>query len=406
MFSNVIGSLTSLLPKTFIFASYVPILIFGFINLLLLYSTDPEFRIFSNSQIAAPLSLTAATAFVATIVAAYVLSSVNDFLREVLEGKHFPPSLESAMRSRQHRHLRALEKIYEDARDIAARLDLDQERRWADDLRIAAEGGAQNAKALPYDRKTDNAARSLSVFRAKLNRNLPFSYDDVKYTVDAMCETLRKCDITKDNRLEEDRNDLIDLIDYARNTAEDRELRAFTERQSRFGTVAEPTAVGNVAAAIASYTVTRYGIVLDTFLSRLIPVIQKGDNKAYGALLDAKTQLDFLVACFWLSAITWIGWFIPLALFSNSWQIFFVVATLGPVAAFLFYGLTTTNYLSYGQIIRASVDLNRFDLLDSLHIRQPSGIREEREIWRGLRELSAFGSEGVEFSYEEPKKST
>jgi hypothetical protein len=67
------------------------------------------------------------------------------------------------------------------------------------------------------------------------------------------------------------------------------------------------------------------------------------------------------------------------------------------------YRLAVTNYLAYGQVIRANVDLNRFSLLESLHIRRPSGIREERELWKGLRELSSFGSEGIDLSYEAPK---
>lgn len=34
MFTSVIGSLTSLLPKYFIFGSYVPVLIFSFVKML------------------------------------------------------------------------------------------------------------------------------------------------------------------------------------------------------------------------------------------------------------------------------------------------------------------------------------------------------------------------------------
>src|ERR1700761_8672465 len=90
MFSNIIGTLTSLLPKNFIFSAYVPTLIFGFINLALLYVNVAAFRAWAQPQLVTPLSLTTAVLFVASVVFAYVLTTINDFLREVLEGKFIP----------------------------------------------------------------------------------------------------------------------------------------------------------------------------------------------------------------------------------------------------------------------------------------------------------------------------
>jgi hypothetical protein len=440
MFSNIISSLTSLLPKSFIFSAYVPVLIFGFLNGLLLYEHHAAFRSFVNEQIKSPLTLTTSVLFVASIVAAYVLSSVSDFLRDLLEGKHLPPGLEAMLRTRQYHILQKLDRNYEDARTIAAHCDRNQVRIWQEEVSKAASAGAKAAAdsaqaaeppkggasgGIPSGERTkavdklrtglgnilrqayrgkDRTGRAqFRLLRYKVSRNLPFSFDDVQNAVAGMCDALSTFDITSDKTLEADRDDLLNIIDYARIAADDRELQAFTNRQTRFGTVAEPTIMGNVGASIASYTTTRYGIDLDTFWSRVQCIMQKNPDKAYDALIDAKTQLNFLTTCCFLTALTTGVWFVVLGLFGTSLTTFLLVALAGPALSTGLYRLAVTNYLAYGQVIRANVDLNRFSLLESLHIRRPSGIREERELWKGLRELSSFGSEGIDLSYEAPK---
>jgi hypothetical protein len=93
VFTNLIGTLTGLLPKNFFFGSYMPVLIFGYINGLLLYVHAAAFRDFFHSRLANPLTFATLVLFVASLIVAYVLSSVTDFLREVLEGKHLLPGM-------------------------------------------------------------------------------------------------------------------------------------------------------------------------------------------------------------------------------------------------------------------------------------------------------------------------
>jgi hypothetical protein len=248
--------------------------------------------------------------------------------------------------------------------------------------------------------RTDPSRSSLRRLRRAVNSQGAIAKADLRQAVSAMALTLSTHDARSDKRLAADRDELIALIEDCSNAAADLQLRLFTLRQTRFGALTpEPTGMGNIAAAIGSYTVSRYGFDLDTFWSRLVPTMQKNDAQAYGDLRDAKTQLDFLVTCCWLTVSTWAFWTAALAAFGTSVATFTLVAVAGPIFAGSFYLLAKTNYITYGQLIRASVDLNRFALLTALRIPIPAGIREERALWSALRQLSSFGTDDVELSY-------
>jgi hypothetical protein len=58
----------------------------------------------------------------------------------------------------------------------------------------------------------------------------------------------------------------------------------------------------------------------------------------------------------------------------------------------------------FTELVRSSVDLYRFPLLQALHVALPGGIREERAIWNALQRLSTFGEEAVDLSYQHDAK--
>src|SRR5579872_6922595 len=86
--ASILDKLTGLFSKAFVIGAFMPVLIFAFLNGALLYCVSTGFRCFAKGL---PGSVVAsAIVAVGLAVTAYLLSSVNGFLRELLEGKGLP----------------------------------------------------------------------------------------------------------------------------------------------------------------------------------------------------------------------------------------------------------------------------------------------------------------------------
>ena len=104
-----------------------------------------------------------------------------------------------------------------------------------------------------------------------------------------------------------------------------------------------------------------------------------------------------------MSAISTAIW-VPILVFSGGpWWLFLIVATAGYFATWLCYELAVRNYVVFTELVRASVDLYRFPLLQALHIALPGGIRDERAAWAALQSLSTYG-QPVDISYQNDAK--
>jgi hypothetical protein len=101
-----------------------------------------------------------------------------------------------------------------------------------------------------------------------------------------------------------------------------------------------------------------------------------------------------------LCTFTAVGWIAALPWLRFSWAFLVTVAFAAPFAARFFYELAVENYLIFADVVKSAVDLFRFRLLKRLHIPPPSGLRQERELWSALQDLSTFGKEGLEISYQ------
>lgn len=398
MFNNVISSLTSLLPKYFIFGSYVPTLMFFFFNGVLLYGNAATVRSFVVDLQPGGLAIGTSILFFGSIVFAYVLSSISAFLRDVLEGKHWPSFLEGPLSDRQADLLKKLESVRQTSRDEAASVR-DAEPRWNELMdAAAAEGREKNRGQVGYNPSADPAGKKLRALRRSMST---VRYADLETLVTLFANALKKYDINENPRLDEDSAQIESAFSEARDALNAKVIDSYIERHSRFGAgVAAPTKMGNIAAAIRDYAFGRYGFDLDALWSRFLLVIQRTDEKGYGSLLDAKTQLDFLIASYWLTLATTLCWLVALAAAGSSPATFIVLAVGGPIAAAAYHSLATTNYLAYGSVVRATVDLYRFTLLRELHLPLPSSLRQERVLWDALRGV-ALGNP-IELGYEHP----
>jgi hypothetical protein len=406
----LLDKLTALLPKYFIIGAFVPVLIFGFLNSILLYQCSETFRDWVRSQGLTKSTLFTSTAIlVGLAVVAYLLSALNVFMREILEGKHIANTrLNDYLESLQRKNVSKLEDEYRDARDQGLQIS-GNKAAWQDAMVAAAQKGLTTG-ANNYDGSSSTAAKELIGLRDKRAKAQTIGPTEISHAVNALNSELSTNNIKLAHQngvptLSRDRADLLNLMDYAIDAWSAREIRAFN-RRNRFGIdEIAATRLGNVAQSIQAYGITRYGLNTDTFWARLQPIIASKNADFYKGIQDAKTQLDFLVACFWLAILS-TAWLVPLFFMTTNIVLFFMIAIGCPGAAWLCYALAVESYVVFAELVRTSIDLYRFNLLQALRITMPNGVRAERELWLNLQRLSTYGQEWVEFSYDSDSRGT
>ena len=103
-----------------------------------------------------------------------------------------------------------------------------------------------------------------------------------------------------------------------------------------------------------------------------------------------------------LSAFSTVLWVVVLPFRTGPGWLLLAVAVLGPLVTRLLYLSATENYVAFGELVRSSIDLYRFDLLDALAVARPRSLRDERVLWDALQRVSAAGQEGIDLSYRHP----
>ena len=411
--ASLLDRLGGLLPKNFIVGAFLPALIFGFLNGVILYGDSARFRTWSGKLTSAtPGVFASAVVLIGVAVMGYLLSCLNGYLREVLEGKHFPARLDKvrqSMEATERARYNDVENAYQEARSEAGLIS-DAKQRWSDYMADEAAKGIQATTTNTYTGLAEPAAQAIEELRVLHRQAQRIDLASLANAVGLLGTELARNNIRVypsphgHNRLSEDRLDLLSLVDYAKDVWSVREQQKFNEL-ARFGigNIA-PTALGNIAASMQGYGMTRYGINLETFWGRMQPILASANKDFNGGLQDSKTQLDFLIVCCWLSAISTAVWLPVLAVTGGPWWLFLMVALAGPLAAWFCYGLAVESYVVFTELQRTSVDLYRFPLLQALHIALPAGIRDERASWNALQRLSTYGRETVDLSYQHDPK--
>ena len=410
MLGTLLDRLGTLISKYFVIASLVPVLMFAFLNGGLLFWNVPSFRRFGAFLFSSPESsaYSSAGAAAGLAVAAYILSSATTFMREVLEGKRWKALLPASLfESRQWEKRRLLHKRHEGAK--IARLKIQQNREaWRSTLTSAIAQRNDSQPILSYKEET-TAWQRVERLGARVIRGQDCKVEYIDKAVKALAKELKKQinpqgeernKVEGKSDLERDHNLLLIYIDDALDHYGAKEVYEFNQKLFLFGDAdVAPTAMGNVALSIESYAYSRYGLNLTHFWSRFQPVLQTNKD-FYSGLLDAKTQVEFLVGCSWLSALTALVWSILLSFKSFSVSHFLVVALAGPLLTVMFYRLAVTSYIVFADLVRTGVDLYRLELLASLHVSPPGSLREERTKWNALGRVSAVGQHEQELSYQ------
>ncbi len=143
-----------------------------------------------------------------------------------------------------------------------------------------------------------------------------------------------------------------------------------------------PTRLGNVLRASEYYPITAYGMDAVFWWPRLIPLLPDAVQKG---IEDALTPLLALLNLATLIGLVAVGG--AIYLWRNQvggWQVPVAVLAVGLLLARLSYLGAVAQARGYGQQIRASIDLYRFDLLKVLHQPLPASPQEERALWERL----------------------
>lgn len=148
------------------------------------------------------------------------------------------------------------------------------------------------------------------------------------------------------------------------------------------------TTLGNVIEAYNYYTFKRYKIEPDIFWPRLRKVM----TPQYLALVqESRILMDFLLTMATLSAL-----YALLALIIGPWLWFnfwlwILLAFASTLLSFFFYKLSIGAAFEHGEMVRSSFDLFRLDLMTALRRPPPASLSVEQEQWEELSALATYG---------------
>lgn len=411
MLGTLLEKLGTLLPKNFIIANFFPMLLFVAMNGLTLYWMSDRFHLAVGKYFAMDAGNQALIGFpilIAIALAAYISSTFNLLQREILEGRNLPGFLQKVLIAGQQRRLNnSAQKVLEKTRERRSFRRLDGVKQLGD---ARARGNQQQAPC-EYGEETP-AAEAVAALQAKRLRYDLISIAEFENALGLLVQQLESCpvdirnagDLDIDGKLLLNRDQiiLIHCLDYVERRLENDYRELFNYREFNFsGFKLAPTAMGNIAESVHGYARSRYEMNLDPFWSRLQKILID-DEKFYSTLVDAKTQLDFMISFFWLTVCFTIIWTTGLFYLRRSLTLFLIVAIGGPVLSMVWYKIALQNYRSFADVCRTAVDLYRFQLLDLFHVKRPRGNVQERQIWIQLDQLIGNGESNAQIPYHYP----
>ncbi len=168
--------------------------------------------------------------------------------------------------------------------------------------------------------------------------------------------------------------------------------QALSSLDRRFGKIESltPTELGNVIQAYNDYPYERYCMEGAVFWPRLQEVISP---ELRGLTQNQQTLLDFSLTTASLALV-----YGALALVAGPWLwtapwLWLALGVAGVLVAYLFYRLGCVAAWRLGDFVRASFDLFRLKLLESLGSEMPKTVREEQALWRSLSQLLVYSGD-------------
>ena len=405
MLSTFLTQLQNYFSKYFVVGSFFPMLAFSFLNGLIAYPLVGVWRNWANVNLlqvsAAGAAFFTVSVVVAIVLAAYVLAALSPFLRRTLEGQWRERFRQLFIPAQNRRREALVKELTKAGMEMA---DLADAPNWNKGIGEAWTEGRQTYPNATWTAPNpDPIGEGLKKLEENRNKYQLAPADKLQDISEKLAAALKIHNMDKSSTLDEYHRKLTALIRYADDRARARYARLQNELNSNFGEQElAPTKMGNVANTIQGYVMRRYHCNFEIVWSNLQRIVPK-DDKANAALQEAKTQLDFLVACCWLTLLSAVLWSIFFTLLDPSREGFLAVSLGGPALAYMWYRAAAEQYRSFADVAMTSFDTFRFDLLREMRVKLPADVEDERLIWENLDRLATFG-ETQNFQYEPPKQ--
>jgi hypothetical protein len=392
MLGTLLDKLQSLFSRNFAIGS-IPLLAFLFLNGLMAFRVSYYFQRWVQAYfLSKDLSRQAVISFallVMVVIVSYVVSTLGVFMRETLEGKHglgkfFSDALSQRYRDRLFQVERDLREARTKRRKLREKQDL-----WTREMGEAYQLGARMLACIYPGRP------ELVTLSDRLKGNQELTVTDLEPEVQSLTTTLRannpELDTPPSKLLDRDHGTLLQLIRYATDRAQENYAQSLTEFQFDYaGEDVAPTKMGNISRVAPHYAASRYSMNLDIFWTRLQKVVAT-DTNFYSVVQDAKMQVDFLVALIWYTLLFTLVWVIALPCMGEARNLFLGIAIAGPLLAYVWYRVALQNYRAFANLLCASVDLFRMDLLKAFRIPLPANAEQERLVWETIEQRLVYG---------------
>jgi hypothetical protein len=389
-------ALTSV-TKNFLLVAVLPVLCLAAANGALLWTVDPAR---TNAWWARLTTVEgSATAVVAVLVAALLLTSVQPWLVQALEGDHLPRFLRRRLHREQVDRLDELREAFKQASS-----EFDRFRTRDELLRkiiLPETGGQAPDAALVHDvgelneRRRNGDPITFAELVGIVNRFAPFvlpGAGPVPETLRTARETLILVIGFASDR---SRHDLISVSNYLQSQFPGDVFRV----ESMSDNVLAPTRFGNIGRTMRSYGLRRYSLDLDIFWTRLQQVMAAAEGGMHETLQSQKAIVDFLVTLFWFAMVVGLVWVPWLAYTQTQPAVFRGLVIAIPVAMLLLYRGSCRAYMVFADQVRAAVDLFRFKVLEELQMQRPAGTDEENIIWDRLGRQIGYANRDARFIY-------
>lgn len=404
MLSTFLTQLQSYFSKYFVVGSFFPMLAFTFLNGFIAYPLIGGWQRWADDNIvnagAGKTAFVTTSIVVAILLAAYVLAALSTFLRRMLEGQWSGFLRDWSVSAQNRRREKIARELSGEGRQMA---DLAYAPGWNRKIADAWADGRRDHPGLAWTPPNSNRIEdTLAHFEQRRDRYDAVSAEELQDLADAVADALRTCDGNRTGDFTRYTRRLDDLVDYAGARARARHARLQNELNSNYGLQdLAPTKMGNVANTIQGYTLRRYRCNFEIVWSNLTRIVMK-DEKASATLMEAKTQLDFLVACCWLTLVSAVGWSFVFAVLDPNRGAFLAAALGGPLLAYIWYRAAAEQYRSFADVLMTSFDTFRFQILTEMRLAVPVDVEDERQTWEQLDKLTTFG-EAQNFQYQHPK---
>lgn len=149
------------------------------------------------------------------------------------------------------------------------------------------------------------------------------------------------------------------------------------------------TALGNLSEAFQFYPARRYNMEAEVYWPRLRKVVAK----EYLDIVDEpRIMMDFSI-----TMATLMAWYALLAAFVGpwlwmNWKPWSIAFVFGAAGSIFFYRRAVTAAKQYAQLNNACFDLFRLDLMTALHLPPPVTLQEERAGWDAMSQLIVFAA--------------